>query len=80
MFSISILSILYSAILHLRYLIASLAFSAAPKGVIRYKYEDLFGFFSGVKINTEDNYKNIENWQELKTFYEQNKDFCHFDL
>ena len=43
-------------------------------------YEDLFGFFSGVKINTEDNYKNIENWQELKTFYEQNKDFCHFDL
>ena len=43
-------------------------------------YEDLFGMFSGVKINTEDNYKNIENWQELKTFYEQNKDFCHFDL
>tara|TARA_Y100001973_G_C5161146_1_gene313584 strand:+ start:748 stop:1386 length:639 start_codon:yes stop_codon:yes gene_type:complete len=43
-------------------------------------YEDLFGFFSGVKLNTEDNYKNIENWQELKTFYEQNKDFCHFDL
>ena len=43
-------------------------------------YEDLFGFFSGVKLNTEDNYKNIENWQELKTFYEQNKDFCHFEL
>jgi len=43
-------------------------------------YEDIFGFFSGVKINTEENYKNIENWQELKTFYEQNKDFCHFDL
>jgi len=43
-------------------------------------YEDLFGFFSGVKLNTEDNYKNIENWEELKNFYEQNKDFCHFDL
>ena len=43
-------------------------------------YEDLYGFFSGVKLNTEDNFKNIENWQELKTFYEQNKDFCHFDL
>ena len=43
-------------------------------------YEDLFGSFSGVKLNTEDNYKTIENWQELKTFYEQNKDFCHFEL
>ena len=43
-------------------------------------YEDLFGFFSGVKLNTQKNYKNIENWQELKTFYEQNKDFCHFHL
>ena len=43
-------------------------------------YEDLFGFFSGVKLNTEDNFKNIGNWEELKNFYEQNKDFCHFDL
>lgn len=43
-------------------------------------YEDIFGFLSGVKLNTEDNYKNIENWEELKNFYEQNKDFCHFDL
>ena len=43
-------------------------------------YEDLFGFFSGVKLNTQKNYENIENWQELKTFYEENKDFCHFEL
>jgi len=43
-------------------------------------YEDLYGFFSGVKLNTEDNFKNIGNWEELKNFYEQNKDFCHFDL
>lgn len=43
-------------------------------------YEDIFGFLAGVKLNTEDNYKNIENWEELKNFYEQNKDFCHFDL
>src|SRR5210317_55418 len=43
-------------------------------------YEDLFGFFSGVKLNTQTNYENIENWQELKTFYEENKDFCYFDL
>ena len=43
-------------------------------------YEDLFGFFSGVKLNTQKNYKNIENWQELKNFYEENKDFCHFHL
>ena len=43
-------------------------------------YEDLYGFFSGVKLNTEDNFKSIGNWEELKNFYEQNKDFCHFDL
>jgi len=41
-------------------------------------YEDLFGFFSGVKINTEENYKNIENWKELQQFYIDNKDFCRY--